>query len=304
MGSPSSGGVVLLQMLGMLEPRDVGALGFHSAAQIHLFAEVMRRAFRDRAVYMGDSDFVQVPTAKLLDKAYIADLMKDFDPARATPSDALKPAPMPAHEAMQTTHFSVVDAAGNAVGITYTLNGLYGNGVTVPGAGFLLNNEMDDFTSKVGVPNDYGLIQGEANAIAPGKRPLSSMTPTIVMKDGKPFLITGSPGGPTIINTVFEVVTNVIDFDMNVTRAVDAPRFHHQWQPDTIRYEPYFTSSDTIALLAAKGHRFGQRRIWENVPEDEGRNQGDAESIMIDPKSGLRMGASDPRNADAAAVGY
>lgn len=304
MGSPSSGGVALLQMLGMLEPRDVGALGFHSAAQIHLFVEVMRRAFRDRAVYMGDADFAQVPTAQLLDKQYIAGLMKDFDPARATPSDALKPATTPARESTQTTHYSVVDAAGNAVSITYTLNGLYGNGVTVPGAGFLLNNEMDDFTSKVGVPNDYGLIQGEANAIAPGKRPLSSMTPTVVLKDGKPFLVTGSPGGPTIINTVLEVITNVIDFDMTVTRAVDAPRFHHQWQPDTIRYEPYFTSGDTIALLAAKGHRFGQRRIWENVPEEEGRNQGDAESIMIDPRSGLRLGASDLRNADAAAVGF
>jgi gamma-glutamyltranspeptidase / glutathione hydrolase len=304
MGSPSSGGVALVQMLGMLEPRDVGALGFHSAAQIHLFVEVMRRAFRDRAVYMGDADFAKVPTAQLLDKTYIAGLMKDFDPARATPSDALKPAAAPARESTQTTHYSVVDAAGNAVSITYTLNGLYGNGVTVPGAGFLLNNEMDDFTSKVGVPNDYGLIQGEANAIAPGKRPLSSMTPTVVLQGGKPFLITGSPGGPTIINTVLEVITNVIDFDMNVTRAVDAPRFHHQWQPDTIRYEPFFTSADTIALLAAKGHRFGQRRIWENVPEDEGRNQGDAESIMIDPRSGMRMGASDTRNADAAAVGY
>jgi gamma-glutamyltranspeptidase / glutathione hydrolase len=304
MGSPSSGGVALLQMLGMLEPHDVGSLGFHSAAQIHLFAEVMRRAFRDRAMFMGDADFVQVPTEKLLDKAYIVGLMKDFDPNRATASDALKPAAAPRAESRQTTHYSVVDAAGNAVSITYTLNGLYGNGVTVPGAGFLLNNEMDDFTSKVGVPNDYGLIQGEANAIAPGKRPLSSMTPTIVVKDGKPFLITGSPGGPTIINTVLQVISNVIDFDMNVTRAVDAPRFHHQWQPDTIRYEPYFASADTIALLAAKGHRFGQRRIYQNVPEDEGRNQGDAETIMIDPRSGLRLGASDVRSADAVATGF
>jgi gamma-glutamyltranspeptidase/glutathione hydrolase len=304
MGSPSSGGVALLQMLGMLEAHDVGSLGFHSAAQIHLFAEVMRRAFRDRAAFMGDADFVQVPTEKLLDKGYIAGLMKDFDANRATASDALKPAQAPRAESRQTTHYSVVDAAGNAVAITYTLNGLYGNGVTVPGAGFLMNNEMDDFTSKVGVPNDYGLIQGEANAIAPGKRPLSSMTPTIVLKDGKPFLITGSPGGPTIINTVLQVISNVIDFDMNVTRAVDAPRFHHQWQPDTIRYEPYFASSDTIALLAAKGHRFGQRRIYQNVPEDEGRNQGDAETIMIDPRTGLRLGANDVRSADSAAAGF
>ncbi len=304
MGPPSSGGVALLQMFGMVEPRDVAGLGFHSAAQIHLFVEVMRRAFRDRASFLGDADFVKVPVSRLLDKSYLTGLMKDFSADRATPSEQLAPSPIAPPESAQTTHFSVVDATGNAVSITYTLNGLYGNGVTVPGAGFLLNNEMDDFTSKVGVPNDYGLIQGEANAIAPGKRPLSSMTPTIVVKDGKPFLVTGSPGGPTIINTVFEVISNVIDFDMNVTRAVDAPRFHHQWQPDTIRYEPYFTSNDTIALLATRGHRFGARRIYANVPEDEGRNQGDAESIMVDPKSGLRLGASDPRSADSAAVGY
>ncbi len=303
MGPPSSGGVALLQMFGMLEPRDVASLGFHSAAQIHLFVEVMRRAFHDRAVFLGDADFVQVPTAKLLDKQYVAGLMKDFDPARATPSDSLK-GPAPRAESMQTTHYSVVDAAGNAVSITYTLNNLYGNGVTVPGAGFLLNNEMDDFTSKVGVPNDYGLIQGASNAIAPGKRPLSSMTPTIVVKNGKPFLVTGSPGGPTIINTVFEVISNVIDFGMNVTRAVDAPRFHHQWQPDTLSHEPYFTSNDTIALLKAQGYKLATRRTYENATEEEGRNQGDAESIMIDPQSGLRLGANDPRGADSAAIGY
>lgn len=304
MGSPSSGGVALMQMLGMLEPYDVGSLGFHSAAQIHLFAEVMRRAFRDRAAFMGDADFAQVPTDKLLDQAYIAGLMKDFDPDRATPSEALLAAPAPRAESQETTHFSVVDAAGNAVGITYTINGLYGNGVTVPGAGFLLNNEMDDFTSRVGAPNNYGLIQGESNAIAPGKRPLSSMTPTIVVRDGKPLLVTGSPGGPTIINTVLLVITNVIDFDMSVTGAVDAPRFHHQWQPDTIRYEPNFATSQTIEQLAARGHRFGQRRLYENVPVDEGRNQGDAESIMIDPRTGMRLGANDIRSADSAAVGY
>lgn len=304
MGPPSSGGVALLQMFGMLEPHDVAALGFHSAAQIHLFAEVMRRAFRDRASFLGDADFVQVPLARLLDKAYVTGLMKDFDPAKATPSDKLAPVAAPRPESLDTTHFSVVDAAGNAVSITYTLNNLYGNGVTVPGAGFLLNDEMDDFTSKVGVPNDYGLIQGESNAIAPGKRPLSSMTPTIVLQGGKPLLVTGSPGGPTIINTVLQVISNVVDFNMNITRAVDAPRFHHQWQPDAISHEPYFTSVDTMALLAAQGYRLGTRRTYANIAEDEGRNQGDAESIMIDPKSGLRLGANDPRSADSAAVGY
>jgi gamma-glutamyltranspeptidase/glutathione hydrolase len=264
----------------------------------------MRRAFRDRAAFMGDSDFVQVPTEKLLDKAYIAGLMKDFDPDHATPSDALKPSALPPVESTETTHFSVVDAAGNAVSITYTLNGLYGNGVTVPGAGFLLNDEMDDFTSKVGAPNGYGLIQGGSNAIAPGKRPLSSMTPTIVARSGKPFLVTGSPGGPTIINTVLLVITNVIDFDMNVTRAVDAPRFHHQWQPDTIRQEPYFTSPDTLAQLRAMGHHFQLSRLYANSPEAEGRSMGDAESIMVDPKTGLRLGANDLRSADSAAIGY
>ena len=216
--------------------------------------------------------------------------MKDFDPDHATPSDALKPGPLPRPESPDTTQFSVVDAAGNAVSITYTLNNLFGNGVTVPGAGFLLNDEMDDFTSKVGVPNIYGLMQGESNAIAPGKRPLSSMTPTIVVKGGKPFLVTGSPGGPTIINTVLEVITNVIDFGMNVTRAVDSPRFHHQWQPDEIRHEPYFTSNDTIALLKAEGYRLATRRTYANASAEEGRNMGDAESVMIDPQTGTAPG--------------
>jgi len=303
MGPPSSGGVALLQMFDMLEPYDVAGLGFHSAAQIHLFVEAMRRAFRDRANFLGDADYVQVPVAHLLDRNYVAGLMKDFDPDHATPGSMPAPPP-PAAESTQTTHFSVVDAAGNAVSITYTLNNLFGNGVTVPGAGFLLNDEMDDFTSKVGVPNDYGLIQGASNAIAPGKRPLSSMSPTIVLKNGKPFLVTGSPGGPTIINTVLEVISNVIDFGMNVTRAVDSPRFHHQWQPDEIRHEPYFTSNDTIALLKAQGYRLATRRTYANATEEEGRNQGDAESIMVDPASALRLGASDPRSPDSAAVGY
>jgi gamma-glutamyltranspeptidase/glutathione hydrolase len=224
MPPPSSGGIALLQMLGMLEPHDVGALGLDSAAKIHLFAEVMRRAFRDRAEFVGDPDFVQVPVAALLDPAYLARRMSDFDPARATSNDA-RPVGVDAvtHESTDTTHFSVIDSAGDAVSITYTLNGLWGSGVTVPGAGFLLNNEMDDFTAKADVQNAYGLMQGEANAIVPGKRPLSSMTPTIVLKDGNPFLITGSPGGPTIINTVLLVITNVIDHGLSITQAVDAP---------------------------------------------------------------------------------
>jgi gamma-glutamyltranspeptidase / glutathione hydrolase len=304
MGPPSSGGVALLQMFGMLEPHDVASLGPNSAAKIHLFTEVMRRAFRDRALFLGDPDYAKVPVAQMLDKAYITGLMSDFDPRRATPSDALKPSPIPPPESTETTHFSTVDAAGNIVAITTTLNGLFGNGVTVKGAGFLLNNEMDDFTSKLGTANMFGLLQGANNSIAPGKRPLSAMTPTIVTRGGKPLLVTGSPGGPTIINTVLLVVTNVIDFGMNATRAVDSPRFHHQWQPDVISHEPFFTSPDTMAMLRAMGHTLRFRRTFANAPEAEGNNLGDAETIMIDPKTGALLGANDVRYPDSAAVGY
>ena len=319
MPPPSSGGIALLQMLAMLEPHDVASLGHNSAAKIHLFAEVMRRAFRDRAEFLGDPDFVSVPTSGMLEPAYTRGLMKTFDPARATPSAGLSagkpagmkiaafspsahPSPEPAKESDETTHFSVVDLDGNVVSTTYTLNGLFGNGVTVAGAGFLLNNEMDDFTSKVGATNMYGLIQGEANAIVPGKRPLSSMTPTIVVKDGKPVLATGTPGGPTIINTTLLIVTNVVDHAMSVTQAVDAPRFHHQWLPDTIDYEPFLTSKDSVALLEAKGHTLTARKLYPNDPEASARSWGDGETILIDPKTGARLGASDPRSADAAAI--
>ena len=304
MAPPSSGGIALLQMLGMLESRDVGGLGLNSAAKIHLFTEVMRRAFRDRAEYLGDPDFVQVPVTPLLEHTYLDRRMRDFSPDRATPSDALPATAFTGHESTETTHFSIVDSSGNAVSVTYTLNGLWGNGVTVAGAGFLLNNEMDDFTSKVGVRNGYGLMQGESNAIAPGKRPLSSMTPTIVLKDGKPFLVTGSPGGPTIINTVLLVLTNVIDFHMSITQAVDAPRFHHQWKPDVIDHEPFFTSPDTIALLQKQGHKLSVRKLYPNAPEADARTWGDAESIMIDSTTQKRLGARDPRSGDSAAVGW
>lgn len=246
MPPPSSGGIALLQMLAMLEPFDVGALGPNSPAKYHLFHEVMRRAFRDRAEYLGDPDFVPVPIAGLLDHPYLARLMNSYDPHQATPSEGLAPGrpagpegggapkktapdlnPLFA-ESTETTHFSIVDTAGNAVSNTYTLNGAYGSGVTIPGTGILMNNEMVDFTAKIGVKNMFGLLQGPANAIAPGKRPLSSMTPTFVFKDQQLFLITGSPGGPTIINTVLQIITNVIDHGMPVAQAVDAPRFHHQ----------------------------------------------------------------------------
>ncbi|MDI1320942.1 MAG: gamma-glutamyltransferase [bacterium] len=303
MPPPSSGGIALLQMFGMLEPFDVAALGYNSAAKYHLFAEVMKRAFRDRAEYLGDPDFVQVPAAKLLDPAYIKGRMADYSPDHATPAAAVQPglgkfvAAAP-HESTETTHFSVVDAAGNAVSNTYTLNGAYGSGVTIPGAGLLMNNEMDDFTSLVGAPNMFGLIQGEANAIVPGKRPLSSMTPSFVLKDGKIVLVTGSPGGPTIINTVFQIISNVIDFNMPADQAVAAPRMHQQWMPDSITFERYNISPDTISLLKAKGQNIRERASYE------GWSQGDGETIAIELKTGLRYGAPDPRRPDAKAAGY
>jgi gamma-glutamyltranspeptidase/glutathione hydrolase len=317
MPPPSSGGVALLQMLGMLEPHDVAALGVNSAAKIHLFAEVMRRAFQDRAQFLGDPDFVHVPVAELLEHDYLTRRMANFDAARATSNADLpfgdpalrKPLvsngdPPQRHESSETTQFSIVDAAGNAVSITYTLNGLWGSGVTVPKAGLLLNNEMDDFAAKPGSPNAYGLVQGEANAIASGKRPLSSMTPTIVLKDGNPLLVTGSPGGPTIISTVLLVITNVIDHGLSVTRAVDAPRFHHQWQPDTITHEPFFTSPDSIALLKDEGYTLSVHALYQNAPEASALAWGDAETIFIDPRSGMRLGANDLRSPDSAAVGW
>lgn len=303
MPPPSSGSIAILQMLGMLEPYDVGALGYNSSAKYHLFAEVMTRAFRDRAEYLGDPAFVAVPVARLLDPAYLKGRMADFSPDRATPAAAVQPGlgkfvPKPPHESDQTTHFSVIDAAGNAVSNTYTLNGAFGSGVTIPGTGILMNNEMDDFTAQVGTANMFGLIQGEANAIAPGKRPLSSMTPTFVFKDGSLVLITGSPGGPTIINTVLQIITNVIDHGMPVMQAVEAPRINHQWMPDVITYERYGMSADVIAALKARGHILKERASYE------GSYQGDGETIAIEPKTGMRYGAADPRKADSKAVGY
>ncbi|MEI6106111.1 MAG: gamma-glutamyltransferase [Opitutae bacterium] len=303
MPPPSSGGIALLQMFGMLTPFDVAGMGASSSAKYHLFAEVMKRAFRDRAEYLGDPGFIKVPVAQLLDPAYIQGRMTDFSPDHATPSAAVKPglgqfvATAPA-ESTETTHYSVVDAEGNAVANTYTLNGAYGSGVTIPGTGILMNNEMDDFTSLVGVPNAYGLIQGEANAIVPGKRPLSSMTPTFVLKDKKVVLVTGSPGGPTIINTVFQIITNFIDFGMPVQQAVEAPRINHQWLPDVIAYERSGLSADTAAALKARGQNLKERTSYE------GAYQGDGESIAIDPVTGLRLGAPDPRRMDAKAAGY
>ncbi|MBM3745551.1 MAG: gamma-glutamyltransferase, partial [Acidobacteria bacterium] len=250
---PSSGGVGILGMLGMLEGTGYEKPGAGAAASIHYVAEVMRRYYADRAEYLADPDFARVPVAGLLDPAYLARRRQSIDPERATPSARVSAGRPPGEEGVketadrrnrlsheessETTHYSVVDAEGNAVAVTYTLNGGYGCGVTPPGVGFLLNNEMDDFAVKPGAPNYYGLIQGERNAIAPRKRPLSSMTPTIVLRDGNLYLVAGSPGGPRIISTVLQVLLNVLDFGMNIQEAADWPRFHHQWLPDKLLME-------------------------------------------------------------------
>lgn len=257
---PSSGGIGILQMMGMLEGSGYEKTGAGSAAAIHYVAEAMRRYYADRSEYLGDPDFFKVPVKGLLEPGYVRELRESIDRDRATPSDQVKPGQPAAGEASgETTHFNVVDDAGNAVAFTYTLNGGYGNGVTVPGLGFLLNNEMDDFAAKPGSPNMFGLVQGESNAIQPGKRPLSSMTPTIVTKDGKFFMAVGAPGGSRIITAVMQVILNVIDFGMNIQDAVDAPRFHHQWLPDRLEFERG-VSPDTLRLLAEKGHKIEASR--------------------------------------------
>jgi gamma-glutamyltranspeptidase/glutathione hydrolase len=287
---PSSGGPGILLMLGVLEGSGYEKSGAGSAAELHYLAETMRRYFADRAASMGDPDFVKVPLAALLDPAYIAQLRRSIDPEHATPSSQIhaggKP---PGPESSETTHYSIVDAEGNAVAVTYTLNFGYGSGVTVPGLGFLLNDEMDDFAAKPGEPNGFGLVQGEANAIQPRKRPLSSMTPTIVTRGGKLELVLGTPGGPTIINSVLEVLLNVVDFGMNVQDAVDFPRIHHQWLPDQLVMERGF-SPDTIALLKARGHQV--KMVG-----------GMGEVAAIQARDGWLEGAADPRT-EGTAKGY
>jgi gamma-glutamyltranspeptidase/glutathione hydrolase len=297
MPPPSSGGIALIEMLNILERFPLRDLGYNGSQTDHLLIETMKRAFADRAEHLGDPDFVQVPTAGLISKRYAAKLAAGIDQQHATPSTEIRSATAAQIEAEQTTHFSIVDAQGNAVTNTYTLNGAYGCGVTVHGAGFLLNNEMDDFAAKPGTPNGYGLVQGEANAIAPGKRPLSSMTPTIVLKDGKLFLVIGSPGGPTIITTVLHVILNIVDFDMNLREAIAAPRFHHQWLPDSVRVESYRFPPDVREALKALGHHLAESA-------SRGTYWGDAEGVMVDPTTGLYLGASDPRSNDSRALGY
>jgi gamma-glutamyltranspeptidase / glutathione hydrolase len=300
---PSSGGVALVEILNILEGFDLAKSGNRSGETIHLEAEAFRRAFYDRADFMGDPDFARVPVAQLIDKKYAEAWHESIDSNHATPSRDLKRpsfselervAQFPrtaVTEPENTTHYSVVDADGNAVAVTTTLNDSFGSRVTVAGLGFLLNDEMDDFAAKQGVPNGYGLIQGPANAIAPGKRPLSAMTPTIVLKDGKLFMVLGTPGGPTIVTTVANILIGVVDFALDIQEAVNAPRFHHQWLPDQILVEDRL-SPDTMNVLSSKGHKLNVRHFW-----------GDGECIMIDPKTGERLGASDGRN-NGKAVGY
>lgn len=288
---PSCGGALLNEMLNILEGVPLQEKGWGSADAIHWTVEAMRRAFADRAAYMGDTDFAKVPVRGMTDKKYAQALRAGIDPQHAGDSRQVRAGNPLGYEPTETTHLSVVDKDGNAAALTYTLNGGYGNGMTVEGAGFLLNNEMDDFTSKPGTPNMYGAIQSEANAIAPGKRPLSSMTPTMVTREGKLVLVTGSPGGTTIPNTVLNVLLNVIDYGMGIQQAVDAPRFHHQWLPDQVVMESGF-SPDTKAILKARGHKFAADR-----------SIGDAHSIMVDTKNNLLLGAADPR-LGGKAVGY
>lgn len=293
MPPPSSGGVTLLEMLNMLEPANLARLGHNSPAALHLLFEVERRAYADRAKWLGDTDFVKVPVAGLMDKRYAAKRLADFEPARATPSADIGTPDPAAYESMHTTHFAIVDRAGLVVTNTYTLNDSFGSGETVKGAGFLLNNEMDDFTSKPGVPNIYHLIQGEANSIAPHKRPLSSMTPTIVLKDGKFFMALGAAGGGTIINSVLQIIVNVVDYGMNPQDAVVAGRFHHQWQPDEVFWEAATTPGAVRAELEKMGYRFREKPA----------ELGDAHAVMVDPKTGDRLGASDFRRGGKPA-GY
>jgi gamma-glutamyltranspeptidase/glutathione hydrolase len=294
MPPPSSGGAVLVQMLNILEGFDLQKLEASSSDRYHLMAEAMRRAFADRAEYMGDTDFVKVPIPGLIDKAYAAKLRATINTERASTSAEVRAGRPAGYESEETTHFTVVDADGNAVANTYTLNNSYGSAAMAKGTGVLLNDEMDDFAAKPGTANLYGLIQGERNAVAPKKRPLSAMTPTIVLrKDGSLWFTVGSPGGPTIINTVLCVITNVIDYEMNIQQAIDFPRIHHQWLPDELVGEPFGLSGDTQKALTARGHKLAKLRYL-----------GDAEGIMIEEKTGVRLGATDPRRSDGLAVGY
>ncbi|EGM6509350.1 gamma-glutamyltransferase [Salmonella enterica] len=291
MPPPSSGGVHIVQILNILENFDMKKYGFGSADAMQIMAEAEKYAYADRSEYLGDPDFVNVPWQALTSKAYAKSIAGQIDINKAKPSSEIRPGKLVPYESDQTTHFSVVDKDGNAVAVTYTLNTTFGTGIVAGNTGILLNNQMDDFSAKPGVPNVYGLVGGEANAVGPKKRPLSSMSPTIVVKDGKTWLVTGSPGGSRIITTVLQMVVNTIDFGMNVAEATNAPRFHHQWLPDELRVEKGF-SPDTLKLLEQKGQKVALKEAM-----------GSTQSIMVGPDGEL-YGASDPRSVDDLTAGY
>jgi gamma-glutamyltranspeptidase / glutathione hydrolase len=312
---PSSGGTVLVESLNILEGYDLAKMESRSGESMHFTIEAFRRAFFDRAEFMGDPDFSKIPIAQLVDKHYAAAWREAIDPAKATPSKELQrpaifsaleqyarahPAAIPPPEGNHTTHYSVMDADGNAVAVTTTINDWFGSRVTADGLGFLLNDEMDDFSSKPGVPNADGLIQGEANAIGPGKRPLSSMTPTMVVHEGKVVMVLGSPGSSKIITTVANVLMGVVDYGMNIQEAVNAPRFHQQWLPDVVYVEKWF-SPDTLHALRDMGY---QVQIGLGSGNRTSPYWSDAECIAVDEKTGDRLGATDVRNSNGKAVGY
>ena len=294
MPPPSSGGIVLLQVLQMLENYDIKKMGYNSAEKYHLLAEAMRRSFADRAEYMADPDFADVPLKQLLDKDYLAKRRGTIDLTKASKSSEIKQGNIVIGEGNETTHYTVADADGNVVSNTYTINDLYGSAVTAKGTGVLLNDEMDDFAARPGKPNMFGLIQGERNKVEGGKRPLSSMTPTIVLrKDGSVWFAVGARGGPRIISAVLQTVINMIDHEMNIQEAVDAPRIHHQWFPDHILHEPFGLSPDTRTILEKYGHQFNSNAGYI----------ASATAIAVEENTGVKLGAIDSRS-DGAAIGY
>ncbi|NEY28215.1 gamma-glutamyltransferase [Escherichia coli] len=310
---PSSGGVTLCEILNVLEGYDLKASGFNSAQTIHTMTEAMRHAYMDRNTFLGDPAFVKNPTEKLLSKEYAAEIRKQIQPELATPSSRVQPGMEP-HEKPETTHYSIVDHSGNAVSTTYTINGRFGSVVIAPGTGFFLNDEMDDFTVKVGEQNMYGLVQGATNAIAPGKRPLSSMTPTLVTKDGKVFMVVGSPGGSRIITITLQTVLNVIDHGMAPQEAVDAPRIHHQWLPDEVYFEQRGLSADTQKLLQERGYKLVEQTPWGaaelimvGLPGAAGvssESSGNDSAVSGKVREGFIYGANDVRRPSGSAVGY
>jgi gamma-glutamyltranspeptidase/glutathione hydrolase len=310
---PSSGGTTLCEIFNILGGYKLGELGFHSARGIHLMVEAMRHAFVDRNAYLGDPAFVANPLDQLLSESHAAAIRAGIDEIRATPSSAVG-AGTPPHEGANTTHYSVVDKAGNAVAVTTTLNSYFGAKIIAGDTGFFLNDEMDDFTAKPGIANMAGLVQGATNVIAPGKRPLSSMSPTIALRDGRVFMVVGSPGGPRIITTVLETIGNVVDHGMTVSEAVDAPRIHHQWLPDVIYAEPFALSPDTMRLLAEMGYKIAEQAPWgaaETILVGPPSSSGTAPAVAIDDsvhggavRPGMLYGANDARRPAGAAIGY